>query len=153
MADLVTQITESVVLNGAARGSTNSMTTTGIGDVLERIVTSFASTTTVIAAFAAQPHTSASAIDVDRTRYIRVTNLDEVTTVTLSIQGTTTFSVVLKPLDSFILNGAEAVMSGSATTAPNISLVDVKSIMVVNADATLNARIELFVGIAEVPAT
>tara|TARA_R110000803_G_scaffold72223_2_gene135788 strand:+ start:1081 stop:1542 length:462 start_codon:yes stop_codon:yes gene_type:complete len=153
MADLVTQITESVVLNGAARGSTNSMTTTGIGDVLERIVTSFASTTTIIASFGAQPHTSPSAIDLDRTRYIRVTNLDDVTTVTLSIIGTSTFSVLLKPLESFIINGAEAVMSGSVTPTPNLTLVNIKSISVVNADATLNARLELFVGIAEVPAT
>jgi len=152
MADLVTQITESVVLNGAARGSTNSITTTGIGDVLERIVTSFASTTTVIATFAAQPHTSPNAIDADRTRYIRVTNLDEVTTVTLNIIGTSTFSVALKPLESFIINGAQAVMTGSATGSPNLNLVDIKTISVVNSDATLNARLEMFVGIAEVPA-
>ena len=39
MADLVTTLSESVTLNGSLRGSTNSVTTTGINDVFERIVT------------------------------------------------------------------------------------------------------------------
>ena len=39
MADLTTTITESVTLNGSLRGSTNSITTTGIVDVFERILT------------------------------------------------------------------------------------------------------------------
>jgi hypothetical protein len=38
MANLVTTISESVSLNGALRGSTNSVTTTDIVDVFERIV-------------------------------------------------------------------------------------------------------------------
>ena len=38
MADLVTTLSESVTLNGSLRGSTNSVTTTGINDVFERIV-------------------------------------------------------------------------------------------------------------------
>jgi hypothetical protein len=39
MADLITTVTESVVLNGAVRGTTNTVTTTGINNVYERIVT------------------------------------------------------------------------------------------------------------------
>ena len=35
MADLTTTITESVVLNGALRGNTNSVTTSGINNVFE----------------------------------------------------------------------------------------------------------------------
>ena len=35
MADLVTTITEAVTLNGAVRGTTNTVTTTGIVDVFE----------------------------------------------------------------------------------------------------------------------
>ena len=37
MADLVTTLTESVTLNGAIRGTTNTVTTTGINNVYERI--------------------------------------------------------------------------------------------------------------------
>ena len=51
MADLVTTISESVVLNSSLRGSTNSVTTSGIGDVFERIVTCTHSQTTTVAVF------------------------------------------------------------------------------------------------------
>ena len=39
MATLAVTITESVTLNGAARGSTNSLSITGINDIYHRIVT------------------------------------------------------------------------------------------------------------------
>ena len=65
MATLTTTITESVTLNGALRGSTNSVTTEGINDAFERIVTCAHSQTTTIATFAAAPYTSAEAIDRD----------------------------------------------------------------------------------------
>ena len=39
MADLTTTLSESVTLNGAVRGTTNTVTTTGINNVYERIVT------------------------------------------------------------------------------------------------------------------
>ena len=76
MADLVTTISETVTLNGSLRGSSNSVTTTDIVDVVERILTCTHSQTTTIAVFAAFPYSSAGAFDVDRCRYIRVTNLD-----------------------------------------------------------------------------
>jgi len=46
MADLTTTITENVVLNGSVRGSTNTLTTTNIVDVFERILTCTHSQTT-----------------------------------------------------------------------------------------------------------
>ena len=90
MADLVTTISETVTLNGSLRGSTNSVTTTDIVDVVERIVTCTHSQTTTIAVFAAFPYTSAGAFDVDRCRYIRVTNLDLVNNIELAIVTTNT---------------------------------------------------------------
>ena len=66
MADLVTTISETVTLNGSLRGSTNSVTTTDIVDVVERIVTCTHSQTTTIAVFDAFPYSSAGAFDVDR---------------------------------------------------------------------------------------
>ena len=39
MATLAVTITESVTLNGAARGSTNSRSITGVDDIYHRIVT------------------------------------------------------------------------------------------------------------------
>ena len=49
MADLVTTISETVTLNGSLRGSSNSVTTTDIVDVVERILTCTHSQTTTIA--------------------------------------------------------------------------------------------------------
>ena len=85
MADLTTTITENVVLNGSVRGSTNTLTTTGIVDVFERILTCTHSQTTTVAVFAASPHTSAGAIDVENVRYIRVTNLGADSALVLAV--------------------------------------------------------------------
>ena len=86
MADLTTTITDNVVLNGSVRGSTNTVTTTGIGDVFERIVTCTHSQETVIANFASSPYAAQGAIDVDRTKYIRITNLDENGTIEVAFE-------------------------------------------------------------------
>jgi len=89
MADLVTTISETVTLNGSLRGSVNSLTTTGINDVFERIVTCTASVVTTIAVFDTLPSTSPGAIDVDRTKYVRVTNLETAVDIELAVQTTT----------------------------------------------------------------
>ena len=68
MATLTTTVIESVTLNGALRGNTNSVATTGINNVFERIVTCAHSQVTTVAVFAASPHTSAGAIDVDNVK-------------------------------------------------------------------------------------
>ena len=104
MANLITTISEGVTLNGSVRGSTNTVTTTGVEDVMERIVTCTHSQTTTIATFAAAPYTSAGAIDVDRTKYIRVTNLSSTEVVDIAIVTTNTnYQVVLTAGNSHIL--------------------------------------------------
>mgnify|MGYP003656871465 CR=1 FL=1 len=39
MADLTVTLTETVTLNGSARGSTNTLTVSGVDDVYHRIIT------------------------------------------------------------------------------------------------------------------
>ena len=51
MADLTVTLTESVTLNGAARGSTNTLTITGVDDVYHRIVTVPSGVDTTLASF------------------------------------------------------------------------------------------------------
>ena len=63
MADLTTTISESVTLNGATRGTTNTMVTTSVVDVFERILTCTHSQTTTVAVFGSTPHASAGALD------------------------------------------------------------------------------------------
>jgi len=86
MADLVVTITESVTLNGAARGSSNALTVTGVDDVYHRIVTVPSGGDTTLVNFHAAVSTSDSSLDVENVKYIRVTNLDGSNPVNLSLQ-------------------------------------------------------------------
>ena len=148
MADLVTTISEVVTLNGSLRGSSNSVTTTGIVDVMERIVTCTQAVTTTIAVFAALPSTSPGAIDVDRTRYIRVTNLDTVNNIELAVVTTTTnYQVTITGGNSHILSIGSAVAIGETDTSPAFgTLEDITSLQVQPVTAN-DAQVELFVGL------
>ena len=151
MADLVTTISESVVLNSSLRGSTNSVTTSGIGDVFERIVTCTHSQTTTIATFAAAPYTSAGAIDVDDVRYIRVTNLDTQGTIELGVVTTASnYQVRMTPGTSHILARANESALGEEDTSPSFGTMENLASLQVKPDGTsYNPRVEIFVGVAE----
>ena len=149
MADLVTTLTETVTLNGSLRGSSNSVTTTGVNDVFERIVTCAHSQTTTIATFAASPHTSAGAIDVDRTKYIRVTNLDENAEIELAIVTTASnYQVTITAGNSHILSQGAAIALGEEDTSPSFgTMEDIASLQVKPVGASYNPRVEVFVGV------
>ena len=149
MATLTTTITESVTLNGALRGSTNSVTTEGINDAFERIVTCVHSQTTTIATFAAAPYTSAGAIDLDQVRYIRVTNLDLEAQVELAVVTTASnYQVRLTAGASHILARAnESALSEGDTTPSFGTMENLASLQIRPIGATISPRIEIFVGI------
>ena len=151
MADLTTTVTENVTLNGSIRGSSNTVTTTGIGDVFERIVTCAHSQTTTIATFAAAPYTSAGAIDVDDVRYIRVTNLDTLGTIELGVVTTASnYQVRLTPGTSHILARANESALGEEDTSPSFGTMENLASLQVRPDGVLyNPRVEIFVGVAE----
>ena len=86
MADLTVTITESVTLNGAARGSSNALTVTGVDDVFHRIVTVPSGGDTTLVNFHAAVSTADSSLDVENVKYIRVTNLDNSNPVNLSLR-------------------------------------------------------------------
>jgi len=147
MADLVTTISESVTLNGAVRGSSNSVTTTGIVDVMERIVTCTNGQITTIAVFNTNPYTSAGAIDVDRTRYVRVTNLDTTNSIELAVVTTATnYQVTITGGNSHILSiGTEAAIGEEDTSPAFGTLENLASLQV--KPKTADAQVELFVGL------
>jgi hypothetical protein len=144
MADLVTTLTESVTLNGAIRGTTNSVTTTGINNVFENIVTCTSTQTTVLAAFDSNSYGSAVQIDKENVRYIRVTNLDSTNTLELAVVGAATnYQVLLNAGQSHILCAASAVMLAEEDTSPSFgTMADLTSLQV-NPAATLD--VEIFV--------
>ena len=151
MADLVTTLTETVTLNGSLRGSTNVVSTTGIGDVFERIVTCAHSQTTIVAVFAASPHTSAGAIYVDRTKYIRVTNLDANAEIELAIVTTASnYQVTITAGNSHILSQGAAIALGEADVSPSFGTMEnIASLQVKPVGASYNPRVEIFVGLTE----
>tara|TARA_R100000900_G_scaffold125853_1_gene100417 strand:+ start:216 stop:665 length:450 start_codon:yes stop_codon:yes gene_type:complete len=148
MANLITTISEGVTLNGSTRGSTNTVTTTGIVDVMERIVTCTHSQVTTIATFAAAPYTSAGAIDVDRTKYIRVTNLSDTEVVDIAIVTTNTnYQVVLTAGNSHILCQADTTAIGEGDTSPAFGTLENVTSIQIKPRGSADAQVELFVGL------
>ena len=149
MPDLTTTVQETVTINGSLRGSTNAVTTTGINDVMERIVTVTGSTTvtTTIAVFAALPSTTPGAIDVDRTRYVRVTNLETAVTIELAVVTTASnYTVTLRPLASHVLYSGDVIALGEVGLPTFGTMLNLASLQVKPTTA-VTARVELFVGV------
>jgi len=147
MADLTVTISESVILNNAKRGSTNTITISDITDTFERMVVCTHSQTTTIATFATAPYTSAGAIDVENVRYIRVTNLDTEGALVLGVVTTNTnYQVRLTPGTSHIIPRGEAEIIGEEDTTPAFStLENITSLQVRPEGTDYNPQVEIFV--------
>jgi len=147
MADLVTTISDTVTLNGSLRGSVNSLTTAGVNDVFERIVTCTASVTTTVAVFDTLPSTSAGAIDVDRTRYVRVTNLETAVDIELAVQTTTSsYTVTVRAGGSHVLYSGDVIALGQVGAPSFGTMLNLASLQVKPTTA-VTARVEVFVGV------
>lgn len=147
MADLVTTISETVTLNGSLRGSVNALTTTGINDVFERIVTCTASVVTTVAVFDTLPSTSAGAIDVDRTRYVRISNLETAVDIELAVQTTTSsYTVTVRAGGSHVLYSGDVIALGEVGSPTFGTMLNLASLQVQPTTA-VTARVEVFVGV------
>ena len=160
MATLTVTHTESVTLNGAARGSTNSLSITGVDDIYHRIVTCIANVDTTVAHFNTQVDVEDSGIDTQDTKYIRVTNLDSAYPVNLSLQIDITESgsgaadpnenmtILLAAGESFIMGTphdsiAVGESGASGASIQSAALHDLESILV---DPGTNAvQVEVFI--------
>jgi len=148
MADLVTTISESVSLNGALRGSTNTVTTTGIVDVFERILTCAHSNTTTVAVFNSTPHGADGALDVENCKYFRITNLstDQDMMVAFVTSGTN-YQVTVRAGGSHVLYQTEDGILGEADSTPAFSgLADVVTVEV-RPSASTDVQVEVFAGL------
>ena len=148
MADLTTTITESVTLNGALRGSTNSVTTTGVVDVFERILTCAHSNVTTIAVFGSTPHSADGALDVENCTYLRVTNLSTDQDIKLAlVTANTNYQVTVRAGGSHILFQAEEAMIAEADTTPNFPTLEDLVTVEVKPSASTDVQVEIFVGL------
>ena len=148
MADLVTTISESVTLNGAVRGTTNTLTTTGIVDVFERILTCAHSNTTTVAVFNSTPHGAAGALDVENCKYFRISNLstDQDIMVAFVTSGTN-YQGTVRAGGSHVLYQAENGVLGEADSTPAFSgLADIVTVQV-RPSATTDVQVEVFAGL------
>ena len=148
MADLTATVTESVTLNGAVRGSTNTITTTGIVDVFERILTCAHSNTTTVAVFNSTPHGAAGALDVENCKYFRISNLstDQDIMVAFVTSGTN-YQVTVRAGGSHVLYQAENGVLGEADSTPAFSgLADIVTVQV-RPSATTDVQVEVFAGL------
>ena len=105
MADLTTTITESLTLNGAPQGGTNTKTFTGINSASKRIFTITTNEAT-IATFSGAV-SSAGHYNDGTVRYIRITNLHATYFVALTLKNGSNdeFAFKLDAGQSFVLSG------------------------------------------------
>ena len=144
MADLTVTITESVSLQGETRGSTIARTIGSIEHTMERIVTCTASQTTTIATFNSAVHGAANAMDLEDTKYIRVTNLDSSNALELAVIGGTLYQVLLRAGESHILGCPDDLMLAEEDSNPSFgTMADVTSLQVNPGGNAI--KVELFV--------
>ena len=148
MADLTTTITESVVLNGALRGSTNSLTTSDVVDVFERILTCTHSVVTTVAVFNSTPHGAAGALDVENCKYFRITNLSTDQDMKVAfVTSASNYQVTVRAGGSHILYQAEEGIFGDDDASPLFpTLQDIVTVQV-KPSATTDVQVELFAGL------
>jgi hypothetical protein len=153
MATLTVTINESLTLNGRERGSENILTINGINEVFHRIVSCPNSVDTTVATFRTAVNTADGAIDLEDTKYIRLTNLDSSNSVTISQQvssgengvADSSVSVLLEAGKSFLLGTVHdgiALDDDSSTVVT--TLTDLESLVVSNA-AGASVEVEVFV--------
>ena len=148
MADLTTTVTESVVLNGALRGNTNTVTTTGINNVFERILTCTHSQTTTVAVFNSTSYGADSALDVENCKYLRVTNLSTDQDMKLAlVTANTNYQVTVRAGASHILFQAEEALIGEEDASPAFPTLEDIVTVEVRPSATTDIQVELFVGL------
>jgi len=101
-ASLTVTISDSVVLNGQTYGNTNTLTVAAIDEVYSRVVEVPTGAFTDVLQLGS---TGQGALAAANVKYIRVTNLDNSSSVNLKVFGTDSMVISLQPGKSFILGG------------------------------------------------
>ena len=146
MADLITTITESVTINGAVRGSSNTQTITGILDVFERTVTVPTSEVTLYSTHATT--VAGATLDKDLVKFARITNLDTTNFIDLRVTNENNDEFVYRVYagQTFILHSHVGTMNATQNAAAGLPNGDITS---VEAQAnTAACSVEVFVASA-----
>jgi|TARA_R100001530_G_scaffold126757_1_gene95730 hypothetical protein len=148
-ATLTVTITESVTLNGAQQGATNSHTVGAVNEVFKHIVTCTTDRNELFAAIASG--TDRGSFLEANIRYIRITNKDDANHVVLFFKNESNdeFAIKVDAKCSFIYNadlGAGVVDTFDANTAGAASSGQLADLTNVYAQAdTASCDLEIFV--------
>ena len=85
-ATLTVKLTEQISLNGVEQGSTNTLSISSIKDVFKRIITIAADDDATVLVFKSTTAIADGALDLQKVKYIRITNLDDTNSVGVSLQ-------------------------------------------------------------------
>jgi len=145
MANLVVTLTEAVTLNGAARGSTNAVTISGVNDIYHRIVSCPDDVPLSLATFKSTVGVAIAEqlMDIELVKYIRITNLDGTNPVILNLLIDTGeddsaadlgASIEVEAGKSFIMGSPhESILvddDAATVNVSNVALMDLRSIHV-----------------------
>tara|TARA_R100000353_G_C6503636_1_gene194756 strand:- start:527 stop:973 length:447 start_codon:yes stop_codon:yes gene_type:complete len=117
---LVVTIKEELTLNGKEQGGTIIKSISSCDEVFKRIITLAADTSHDVASFVSSPGTACE-FDTDTLEYIRVTNLDDTTSLIVTYGGSTSAALTVPAGCSSILfkKGIKGATSDAALTADN----------------------------------
>ena len=132
MATLKVKIQEDITLDNQNYSSKRILEVASVDEVMKRIVTCAASQTTTILVFNSNAYGAAGAVDIEDSRYIRITNLDSSNSIELGVVGAATlYQVKLGAGQSHILGSADGLMLSEADTSPSFgTMADLGSIQV-----------------------
>jgi hypothetical protein len=129
---LKVKIQEDIILDNQDYGSKRTLEISSIDEISKRIVTCAASQTTTVAVFNSNAYGAAGAVDIEDSKYIRVTNLDSSNAVELAVVGAATlYQVTLAAGQSHVLGSADGLMLSEADTSPSFgTMADISSLQV-----------------------
>ena len=117
---LKVKIQEDIVLDNQDYGSKRILEISSIDEVYKRIVTCPASQTTTVVVFNSNVYGANGAVDVEDSKYIRITNLDSSNAVEIGLVGAATnYQVTLAAGQSHILGSADDLLLAEADTSPS----------------------------------
>ena len=120
MATLKVKIQEDIVLDNQDYGSKRTLEISSIDEIYKRIVTCPSSQTTTVVVFNSNVYGANGAVDVEDSKYIRITNLDSSNAVEIGLTGAATnYQVTLAAGQSHILGSADDLLLAEADTSPS----------------------------------
>ena len=156
-ATLKVTIKEEITLNGSRQDSENILRVSDINEIYKRIITCPANSETTLAHFHSSVADGTLApLDIDDVKYIRLTNLDSSTGVTLSLQSDVgeddsaadeSASLLIEAGKSFIMGSPNDGIGISDADANLVTdLVDVESLVIFTGGSAVD--VEVFIASA-----